>query len=232
MNRRRCCSAICAWCGRQQDAAGKRHRAPRRCHGRGRATTTCASSWRSVSSPTWSTIPAPSRRSTRCSMCSRRKSGNYTVRRPLEIGAAMAGCTPEVIDALGGYGAAIGEAFQLRDDLLGVFGVTDGDRQIRRHRSGRAQSHQRGRRRPSSGRRRRYGVSSRELMSAEDLSEDDLRRWRALIIASGAVDWIEQLDRCATRPRVGLARHRPAQSRSGPGRTAQTWPSSCTGRAA
>ena len=52
----------------------------------------------------------------------RRKSGNYTVRRPLELGAAMAGCKPEVIDALGRYGAAIGEAFQLRDDLLGVFG--------------------------------------------------------------------------------------------------------------
>ena len=64
----------------------------------------------------------PSRRSTRCSTCCRRKSGNYTVRRPLEIGAAMAGCAPEVIDALGGYGAAIGEAFQLRDDLLGMFG--------------------------------------------------------------------------------------------------------------
>ncbi len=52
----------------------------------------------------------------------RRKSGNYTVRRPLEIGAAMAGCRGEVIDALSGYGAAIGEAFQLRDDVLGVFG--------------------------------------------------------------------------------------------------------------
>ncbi len=52
----------------------------------------------------------------------RRKSGNYTVRRPLEIGGAMAGCTPEILDALAGYGAAIGEAFQLRDDLLGVFG--------------------------------------------------------------------------------------------------------------
>jgi geranylgeranyl diphosphate synthase type I len=29
-------------------------------------------------------------------------------------------------------------------------------------------------------------------MSAEDLNEDDLRRWRALIAATGAVDWIEQ----------------------------------------
>ena len=40
----------------------------------------------------------------------------------VEIGAAMAGCAPEVIDTIGRYGAAIGEAFQLRDDLLGVFG--------------------------------------------------------------------------------------------------------------
>ena len=53
---------------------------------------------------------------------SRRKSGNYTVRRPLELGAALAGCDQEVRDALGRYGALVGEAFQLRDDLLGVFG--------------------------------------------------------------------------------------------------------------
>ena len=52
----------------------------------------------------------------------RRKSGNYTVRRPLEIGAAMAGCGDRPADPLGGYGDAVGEAFQLRDDLLGIFG--------------------------------------------------------------------------------------------------------------
>ncbi|WP_084466503.1 polyprenyl synthetase family protein [Nocardia arthritidis] len=52
----------------------------------------------------------------------RAKSGNYTVRRPLEMGAAMAGCGATVVDALGRYGAAIGEAFQLRDDILGIFG--------------------------------------------------------------------------------------------------------------
>ncbi|WP_083880863.1 polyprenyl synthetase family protein [Nocardia araoensis] len=50
------------------------------------------------------------------------KSGNYTVRCPLEMGAAMAGCDATVLDALGRYGAAIGEAFQLRDDVLGIFG--------------------------------------------------------------------------------------------------------------
>ncbi|MGW4632688.1 polyprenyl synthetase family protein [Nocardia sp. NPDC004415] len=52
----------------------------------------------------------------------RRKSGNYTVRRPLELGAALAGCDDTVMTLLGEYGEAIGEAFQLRDDLLGVFG--------------------------------------------------------------------------------------------------------------
>ncbi|NKY32893.1 polyprenyl synthetase family protein [Nocardia speluncae] len=52
----------------------------------------------------------------------RRKSGNYTVRRPLELGAAMAGCAEPTIEVLGEYGVLIGEAFQLRDDLLGIFG--------------------------------------------------------------------------------------------------------------
>ncbi|WP_414942353.1 polyprenyl synthetase family protein [Amycolatopsis sp. cmx-11-51] len=52
----------------------------------------------------------------------RRKSGNYTVRRPLEFGAALAGCGPAVLAGLAEYGGLLGEAFQFRDDLLGVFG--------------------------------------------------------------------------------------------------------------
>ena len=50
------------------------------------------------------------------------KSGRYTVARPLEVGAALAGRarTPQ---ALTTYGDAVGLAFQLRDDLLGVFGA-------------------------------------------------------------------------------------------------------------
>ncbi|MEV0248631.1 polyprenyl synthetase family protein [Nocardia sp. NPDC050712] len=52
----------------------------------------------------------------------RAKSGNYTVRRPLELGAALAGCEPRTLHVLGAYGSRVGEAFQLRDDLLGIFG--------------------------------------------------------------------------------------------------------------
>lgn len=50
------------------------------------------------------------------------KSAKYTIERPLHMGAALAGSTPELDQILSSYGLALGEAFQLRDDLLGVFG--------------------------------------------------------------------------------------------------------------
>ncbi|MGK5632401.1 polyprenyl synthetase family protein [Streptomyces sp. URMC 123] len=54
----------------------------------------------------------------------RYKSAKYTVERPLHLGAALAGPDPSVMDACTAYALPIGEAFQLRDDLLGVFGDT------------------------------------------------------------------------------------------------------------
>jgi geranylgeranyl diphosphate synthase type I len=50
------------------------------------------------------------------------KTSKYTVEGPLHLGAAIAGAPPEVFAALTRYGLALGEAFQLRDDVLGVFG--------------------------------------------------------------------------------------------------------------
>ncbi len=52
----------------------------------------------------------------------RYKSAKYSIERPLHIGAALAGASPEVISQLTRFGLPLGEAFQLRDDLLGVFG--------------------------------------------------------------------------------------------------------------
>jgi geranylgeranyl diphosphate synthase type I len=52
----------------------------------------------------------------------RYKTAAYTVERPLHLGAAIAGADPEVVAAYRRFGADIGVAFQLRDDLLGVFG--------------------------------------------------------------------------------------------------------------
>jgi geranylgeranyl diphosphate synthase, type I len=50
------------------------------------------------------------------------KSGRYTVTRPLELGIAIAGGGAAASTALAAYGDAIGLAFQLRDDVLGLFG--------------------------------------------------------------------------------------------------------------
>ena len=52
----------------------------------------------------------------------RYKSATYTIERPLHLGAALAGADGSVLDALTAVGLPLGEAFQLRDDLLGVFG--------------------------------------------------------------------------------------------------------------
>ena len=54
----------------------------------------------------------------------RYKSGRYTVERPLHLGAALA--APDRVEAmlapLSAYGLPLGDAFQLRDDVLGAFG--------------------------------------------------------------------------------------------------------------
>lgn len=50
------------------------------------------------------------------------KSAKYSVERPLHIGAALAGAFPATLAELTAVGLPLGEAFQLRDDLLGVFG--------------------------------------------------------------------------------------------------------------
>ncbi len=52
----------------------------------------------------------------------RYKSAKYSIERPLHIGAALAGAGPEEMTTLSGFGLPLGEAFQLRDDLLGVYG--------------------------------------------------------------------------------------------------------------
>jgi geranylgeranyl diphosphate synthase type I len=52
----------------------------------------------------------------------RYKSAKYSIERPLHIGATLAGGTDDQLAQLSAFGLPLGEAFQLRDDLLGVFG--------------------------------------------------------------------------------------------------------------
>ena len=120
----------------------------------------------------------------------RRKSGNYTVRRPLEIGATMSGCSDRTVCGMGRYGEAVGEAFQLRDDLLGVFGAEsatgkpDGQDLIERKATSVViAAHQLA----DPAARKQMN----ELMSADNLDAEAIDRWRRLIVATGAVEWIE-----------------------------------------
>lgn len=52
----------------------------------------------------------------------RTKSARYSVEQPLVLGAAVAGADHAARERCAAIGLPLGEAFQLRDDLLGVFG--------------------------------------------------------------------------------------------------------------
>jgi geranylgeranyl diphosphate synthase, type I len=58
----------------------------------------------------------------RASTVARYKSAKYTVERPLLLGAAVADAPERIRLGYSAYGLPLGEAFQLRDDVLGVFG--------------------------------------------------------------------------------------------------------------
>lgn len=53
----------------------------------------------------------------------RHKTASYTVRYPLQIGGALAGAEDTLLAAYDTFGLLLGEAFQLRDDLIGMFGA-------------------------------------------------------------------------------------------------------------
>ena len=162
-----------------------------RWRGPGGATTRCASNWRSASSPTSPTTTARCPPWTRCSTWPAASRATTPCAGRWRSALAMSG-REELIDALGGYGSAIGEAFQLRDDVLGVFGsptVTGkpigGDLAERKATSVVVAAHQMA----DTAIRRQFV----ELMNAEGLDDADIARWRNLIVATGAVEWIEDM---------------------------------------
>jgi geranylgeranyl diphosphate synthase, type I len=122
----------------------------------------------------------------------RMKAARYTVTRPLQIGASLAGAGPDVLAALLRFGDPLGDAFQLRDDVLGVFGdpsitgkpVLDDLREgkptvliaLARSRADRAQTE-----------RLKYffGRANLDLAGAEEL--------RTIIAATGARDRVEEM---------------------------------------
>ena len=66
------------------------------------------------------------RRIAKAERIARYKSGKYTIERPLHLGALLA--DPDraamLLPQLSRYGLPLGDAFQMRDDVMGVFGDT------------------------------------------------------------------------------------------------------------
>lgn len=118
------------------------------------------------------------------------KTAAYTVARPLELGATLASGSPELIDALRSIGHDLGIAFQLRDDLLGVFGDPEqtgkpsGDDLVAGKRTALI----------AIGLNRAGATAGGELrgLIGRQLSPDELDRARSILIDVGAVADMEQ----------------------------------------
>ncbi|MGW0179138.1 polyprenyl synthetase family protein [Nocardia sp. NPDC003345] len=122
----------------------------------------------------------------------RAKSGDYTVKWPLVMGSAMAGCDTGTRDALAEYGHLIGEAFQLRDDILGVYGSPEltgkpGDNDITGHKASTVLVAAIEMASP----RRRHDLCT--LLAAPELDEAAVEQVRILITATGARTRIEAM---------------------------------------
>ena len=136
------------------------------------------------------------------------KSGKYTIERPLHFGGALALCRSEMLELYSDYGIPLGVAFQLRDDLLGVFGDTSvtgkpaGDDLLEGKRTALIS----------------YALENLtegevkefiKLFGDRSASADAIERMRALIHQSGAVNFIEKL----IDERTNLALRAAADSR-------------------
>lgn len=135
----------------------------------------------------------------------RYKTGTYTIEGPLQVGAALAGATAELHRAYADFGFPAGEAFQLRDDLLGVFGPPDntGKSNLDDLREGKptvlfALALERTGTAQAARLRAQYGRPDLDSAGAEELRE--------LIRATGAVAAVEEMiEERARRALAGLA---------------------------
>ncbi|MER5970995.1 polyprenyl synthetase family protein [Streptomyces sp. NPDC002055] len=137
----------------------------------------------------------------------RHKTASYTVRYPLQIGGALAGADEAVLAAYDYFGLRVGEAFQLRDDLVGFLGspeqsgknAADDARQgkptaliaVARELAGEDQS-----------------ARLRDLYGASWIGDEEVAELRDLVASTGAPAVVERM--ISDRYAEGVARLRTA----------------------
>jgi len=119
------------------------------------------------------------------------KTAKYTVARPVQVGAALGLAGEETLEGLGLFGTHVGHAFQMRDDLLGIFG----DPAVTGKPAG--DDLREGKKTVVVG----YALQQAGPSEAEDLAamlgdpgltEPDIARARAILTESGAVESTER----------------------------------------
>ncbi|MFM7491298.1 MAG: polyprenyl synthetase family protein [Actinomycetota bacterium] len=135
------------------------------------------------------------------------KSGKYSIERPLHFGAALAG-KPDFNDMYSRFGLPLGEAFQLRDDLLGVFG----DPKITGKPAG--DDIREGKRTvliaitmENADQSQRNTMTS--ALGNSQLSEDDVAQVQEIIVKTGARDDVEKLITDLTQESISALRQSP-----------------------
>jgi geranylgeranyl diphosphate synthase type I len=120
------------------------------------------------------------------------KSAKYSMERPLMLGGALAGADDALLQAYSAFALPLGEAFQLRDDVLGVFGDPEvtgkpaGD-DLREGKRTFLIARALG----SSGSKARAGINT--MLGDTSLDDAGVGRLRGLIVESGALAHTERL---------------------------------------
>jgi len=128
----------------------------------------------------------------------RYKTAKYTVEHPLWIGGRLGGACPALLAAFSAYGVPLGEAFQLRDDVLAVYGDPG--------RTGKSNLDDIAGARPTAlvalalrGAAPGDRAELRDLLGRPDLAAPELERVRKILERSGARERVEQLIAQRTR---------------------------------
>jgi geranylgeranyl diphosphate synthase type I len=133
------------------------------------------------------------------------KSAKYSVEHPLLIGGTAAGADDQLLAAYSEFGLALGEAFQLRDDVLGVFGdpATTGKPA--------GDDLREGKRTVLIGRTLEHSTPAQaqvvhRLLGDPELDEDGVQTLREIIVSTGAAAGVERMITSATeRAELALA---------------------------
>ena len=122
----------------------------------------------------------------------RAKSARYSVEHPLSLGAASAGADGETLAGVRRFGLPLGEAFQLRDDILGVFGdpattgkpagddLREGKRTVLLARA-------------LGGATPAEAALVRGLVGSPELTDEEINDLREIFVRTGALDGVEKL---------------------------------------